>query len=88
MSTRYYIRRQVITEEDYPVEDPRVDLCSIAETAELVGVSVPAVSAALGRRLTEVIDREAVGQQGRRLALRSEVAAWAAERAGTSSGSG
>ena len=78
----YIIRRLVPIDEPLTVDDPRVELCTISEVAELVGISVVSASRAVGERLTEVIDLSASSRSGRRLALRSEVARWVAERGG------
>lgn len=76
----YIIRRLVPMDEPLTVGDPRVELCTISEVAELVGISVVSASRAIGERLTEVIDLSASSRSGRRLALRSEVARWLEER--------
>jgi len=57
------------------------EVLSIATAAKWLGITVQAVSQAINRgRLTAVIDPGAPQRQGKRLVLRSEVEAWAAER--------
>lgn len=64
-------KKRVISYE--VVDLPRADLVTVAEAAELTGLSMPGVIRAVERgQLTEFVD-EAAGYHGRRLLLRVEV---------------
>jgi len=73
-----YKIREVLERE---VELDPGEVLSIAAAAQWLGISVQAVAQAIDRgKLTAVINESAGKRQRRRLVLRKEVEAWAAER--------
>ena len=66
-----------------PADVAEDDLITIKDAAELLGMTMPGVIAAIQRGVfTEIINREAINpQKGRRLLLRSEVEAEVERRA-------
>jgi len=72
-------KREEINLVDVNIDES--DLLTMAEAAEMLGLTIPGVSVAVDRgRFTAIIDTEAPPRQGRRLLLRSEVEASLRER--------
>ena len=66
------LQKRVVFYEDVDLEAE--DVVAISEAARLLGMTIQGVGAAINRgQLTEIVDPDAITQQGRRFVLRAEV---------------
>lgn len=66
------LQKRVVSYED--VDLKAEDVLTISEAARLLDMTIQGLGAAINRgQLTEIVDPDAITQQGRRFVLRSEV---------------